>query len=91
MAIAADPRTTVRLRPKNQLTLPEAVARAIGAKVGDRFFISAEEPDRLVLERVPASFEGSMADVWPDLGQALEDLRTSRDEWDEHERRQLGR
>lgn len=83
-------RETVRLRAKNQLTLPEPVARALGVEPGDRFFVSFEEPDRAVLQRVPKSYAGALAGVWGSHEEAMAELRASRDEWDEPERRQLG-
>jgi bifunctional DNA-binding transcriptional regulator/antitoxin component of YhaV-PrlF toxin-antitoxin module len=90
MAMTITRRETVRLRTKNQLTLPEPITRALGAQPGDRFFISFEEPDRAILQRVPKSYAGALAGVWGTYEEAMADLRASRDEWDERERRQLG-
>ena len=91
MTTMVERRATIRLRPKNQFTLPETIVRSLGVHAGDRFFVSLEGSDRVVFQRVPASYAGSMADVWPDLDAALADLRASRDAWDEREHRQLGR
>ncbi|MFN8622687.1 MAG: AbrB/MazE/SpoVT family DNA-binding domain-containing protein [Chloroflexota bacterium] len=90
MVIAVERRATIRLRAKNQLTLPEPVARALGAEPGDRFFVSFEAPDRVVLQRVPKSYAGALAGVWGTYEEAMAELRASRDEWDERERRQIG-
>jgi bifunctional DNA-binding transcriptional regulator/antitoxin component of YhaV-PrlF toxin-antitoxin module len=83
-------RTTVRLRPKNQLTLPEPIARAIGSEAGDRFFVSVEGPGRVVLERVPKSFAGALAGLWGTQEEIDAEIRAGRDEWDEREHRLLG-
>ena len=90
MTLTVERRSTIRLRPKNQLTLPEPVARAVAAEVGDRFFVSVEAPGRVVLERVPRSYAGALAGVWGTEEEAMAELRASRDEWDERERRVWG-
>ena len=67
-----------RLRPKNQLTLPEAILSEVGAKVGDRFRITAE--DGVVrLHPVRSSYYGALKDLWPP--DWMEELRRDRDSW----------
>ena len=90
MAVVFDRSTTIRLRPKNQITIPEALARRLGVQPGDRLFVRFEEPNGLVIRPVPKSYAGAFADIWPSLADATAEIRAMRDEWDERERRQLG-
>lgn len=90
MTTTFERRSTIRLRPKNQLTLPEQIASAVGSEVGDRFFVSVEGPGRVVLERVPKSYAGALAGLWGTEEEWMAELRASRDEWDERERRLFG-
>jgi hypothetical protein len=83
MALDLRRRPTIRLRPKHQLTLPESVAREIDANVGDRFFVSVEGPHRVVLERVPVSYAGSLRGLWGTPEEAAAEFRAMRDEWRE--------
>jgi hypothetical protein len=67
-----------RLRRKNQLTLPEAVVAEVGAEVGDRFRVSADD-GVIRLERIRKSYYGALRGLWPD--DWMEDLRRDRDSW----------
>jgi bifunctional DNA-binding transcriptional regulator/antitoxin component of YhaV-PrlF toxin-antitoxin module len=78
MVIEVRPGTVVRLRRKNQLTVPETVLAEIGAAVGDRFLISVEG-GAVRLERVLPSYAGALADVYP--ADWAEQLRKDRDDW----------
>jgi hypothetical protein len=71
-----------RLRPKNQLTIPETVAAAAGVAVGDRFLVEfgGEEPDTIRLRRVRDSYAGAFRDLYGDVDAYLEGERAS---WDE--------
>lgn len=57
-----------RLRPRSQLTLPEAIVEASGLEVGDRFLVvvADDEPDTVRLHRIRDSYAGSMASVYGD-------------------------
>ena len=90
MNITFQRRSTVRLRPKNQLTMPESVVHSLRAQPGDRFFVSVEGPDRVVLERVPKSYAGALRGLWGTQEEAEAEIRTMRDEWDERERDLFG-
>lgn len=68
----------MRLRPKNQVTLPQAALALIGAKLGDRFLVSVED-DVVRLEPVRDSYAGALQGVWPNDWQ--EELRRDRDSW----------
>lgn len=72
------PTTSVRLRRKNQLTVPDVVLAEIGAKVGDRFLVSVDD-GAVRLERVLPSYAGALAGVYP--GDWAEQLRKERDSW----------
>jgi antitoxin component of MazEF toxin-antitoxin module len=67
-----------RLRPKNQLTLPNAVVDEAGAEIGDRFRVSVED-GVIHLERVRKSYAGSLKGLWPPNW--MEELREERDSW----------
>ena len=69
-----------RLRAKSQLTLPEAVVAAAGVAPGDRFIVEASvgEPGVIRLQRVRASYAGSMRGVFgPDPETHLAEERAS--------------
>lgn len=70
-----------RLREKRQLTLPEGVATASRARVGDEFVAAFDpaDPDVIVLRRVRDSYYGVLRDGGPDAGAFVERERAS---WD---------
>lgn len=78
MAIDVRPGTQIRLRRKNQLTVPDAVLAKIGAKVGDHFIVSVDD-GAVRLERVQPSYAGALAGVYPP--DWAEQLRKDRDDW----------
>jgi hypothetical protein len=61
--VLRDPQVA-RLRPRNQLTLPEPVVASLGARAGERFLVSVEGPDSLRLVRIRASYAGALAGMW---------------------------
>ena len=69
------------LREKNQLTLPDAIARAAGVEPGVRFrvVVDAGSPDVIELRRVRESYAGAFADLYNDAQAYLEDERSG---WD---------
>lgn len=78
--------TSVRLRAKNQLTLPDGVARAVDAHPGDRFRIWVEQDGTIQLRRAPASLAGAFPGMW---GRTSEEVAAHidelRDEWERDE------
>ncbi len=68
-----------RLRAKNQITLPQEALSRVGARIGDRFLVSADEDGAIRLEPVRRSYAGALKDVWPADWQA--ELRQERDSW----------
>jgi antitoxin component of MazEF toxin-antitoxin module len=71
-----------RLRRKNQLTLPESVAKELGVAEGDRFRVSVED-GVIRLTLLPRTYYGALKDVWPDNW--MDELRAERDAWSERE------
>lgn len=53
-----------RLRPRNQLTLPEPIVTSLDARAGERFLVSVEGPDSLRLVRIRESYAGALAGMW---------------------------
>ena len=72
-----------RLRARNQLTLPDPVVQAAGFAEGDRFIVELDpdQPDVVRLQRLPASYAGTLADVYGDAAAAVHE---ERDTWREH-------
>ena len=68
-----------RLRPKSQITLPEAVVAAADVRVGDRFVVEVapDEPDTIRLHRIRSSYAGALGDVFTDAGAYLTEERAS--------------
>lgn len=81
MNLALKPHAAVeaRLRPRNQLTLPDPVVQAAGLAAGDRFLVDVDplEPDVVRLRRIRATYAGALADVYGDATTALAEERAS--------------
>ncbi len=71
---------TVRLRAKNQLTVPAEVLKHVGAAEGDRFLVTAEDGG-IRLQPIRASYAGAMAAVFPHG--AADEIRAEREAWRE--------
>ena len=73
-----------RLRPRSQLTLPEAIVEAGSLHAGDRFLvvIDHDEPDTVRLHRIKDSYAGSMRAVYGDPAAYLDGERRS---WERHD------
>lgn len=56
----------VPLRPKNQITLPAEIARALGAEPGDRlhFAIDPQNPETATVRRIRQSYFGALAGAY---------------------------
>jgi bifunctional DNA-binding transcriptional regulator/antitoxin component of YhaV-PrlF toxin-antitoxin module len=70
-----------RLRPRNQLTLPDPVVEAAGIRVGDRFLVEvdADDTDTIRLHRVRQSYAGALRDVYDD---PVGELDAERRSWE---------
>lgn len=66
-----------RIRAGNQLTLPEAVAKAAGVSAGDAFIVTFEpdHPDVVRLDRVRDSSAGTLKDAYGDPEAYLDEMR----------------
>jgi antitoxin component of MazEF toxin-antitoxin module len=73
----------VGLRPKHQMTLPEAAARQLGVEPGDRLVIELddERPGELRLRPVRRSYAGALAGVFGTAGEAKRYLQEERASW----------
>jgi bifunctional DNA-binding transcriptional regulator/antitoxin component of YhaV-PrlF toxin-antitoxin module len=73
----------VGVRPKNQVTLPDAVLRHMGARTGDRLLIESDpdEPDVLRVRAVRHSYAGLLAGLYGTADEALRDVRAEQESW----------
>lgn len=67
-----------RLRPKNQITLPEAIVDEVGVEIGDRFRVTVED-GVIRLFPIRKSYYGALKGLWPP--DWMEELRRDRDSW----------
>jgi antitoxin ChpS len=75
----------VRLRAKNQITLPDAIVRRLGLEPGDRLVleIDDEQPDRVELRPIRRSYAGILAGVFGTDDEAVAYVRGERASWPE--------
>ena len=68
-----------RLRDRNQLTIPDAVATAAGLAPGVTFIVETrlDDPDTVVLRRVRRSYAGALRGIYGDTTAYLEGERES--------------
>jgi bifunctional DNA-binding transcriptional regulator/antitoxin component of YhaV-PrlF toxin-antitoxin module len=73
----------VGVRPKNQITLPDAVLRQMGARTGDRLLIESDpdEPDVLRMRAVRHSYAGLLNGVYGTADETLTYVRAEQDSW----------
>jgi len=74
----------VPLRPKNQITLPAEIARALGAAPGDRlqFAIDPQDPETATVRRIRVSYLGALAGAYGATHEEqLEYVRAEQDGW----------
>jgi hypothetical protein len=66
-----------RLRARNQLTLPDVVAKAAGIIEGDRFVVTFEpdRPDSIRLDRIRGPYAGTLKDAYGDPESYLDEMR----------------
>ena len=66
-----------RLRPRNQLTLPEAIVDAGNIEEGTTFIVEIEpsDPDLVRLRRVRSSYAGALRGLYGPVGEYLEGER----------------
>lgn len=75
----------VGVRSKNQITVPDAALRRLGASVGDRLLIEADEnePGVLHIRAVRRSYAGALPGVYGTPEEARAYVRDERDAWAE--------
>ncbi len=75
----------VCLRPKNQLTLPEAIVKRWRVEPGDRllFLVDDGQPDEVRLRRIRHSYAGALAGVYGTPDEAAAYIRDERASWGE--------
>jgi bifunctional DNA-binding transcriptional regulator/antitoxin component of YhaV-PrlF toxin-antitoxin module len=72
-----------RLRAKNQLTLPEPIADALGAEPNDVlvFEIDPTRPDVAVVHRVPGEFAGALTGTYGTSEDVKAFIREEHEAW----------
>jgi hypothetical protein len=75
MTIPIQP-TVARIRPKNQITVPDAALAEIGVGVGDRVLVTVED-GVVKLEPIRSNYFGALKGVWG--ANWMEELRAERD------------
>ncbi len=72
-----------KLRAKNQVTVPDAVVRALGAAPNDvlAFEVDPAEPGVAHLRVMPRSFAGSLTGMWGTTEEVLAFLKEEHDSW----------
>lgn len=74
-----------RLRPKNQITVPEPIVRALEARPDDVFLFETDpsEPGLVRVRVMPRDFAGSMTGVYGTTEQTLAFVAGERKAWGE--------
>lgn len=74
----------VRLRRKNQLTLPEAIAEQLGVQPGDRLLMTIDErqPNVIRMRPIRESYAGAAVGIYGTVKEAAEYVRSERESWD---------
>jgi hypothetical protein len=74
-----------RLRPKNQMTIPDAIVRALHATPDDTFVFEAdpEQPGVAQVHVIPHSFAGSMTGVYGTTEDVIRFVRDEHKAWGE--------
>lgn len=69
---------TARLRPRNQLTLPDPIVQAAGLEEGATFVVELDEadPDVVRLRRVRPSYAGALKGMYEPTGEYLDGERS---------------
>jgi bifunctional DNA-binding transcriptional regulator/antitoxin component of YhaV-PrlF toxin-antitoxin module len=69
----------VRMRSRNQMTLPEPVVQAAGILEGDRFVVevATNDPETVYLRRIRPSYAGALSDVFGDAAEYVDAERAT--------------
>jgi len=73
------------VRTKNQVTVPSAIARALGLRAGDRilFVFDEREPGEAHIYRLPESFAGIAPHAYGGPQTSADYVRKEREGWEE--------
>ncbi len=73
-----------RLRPKNQLTLPEPIADALDARPDDHLVFEADplRPDVVTVRRVRTDWAGALTGTYGTTEEVRAFLREEHGDWD---------
>ncbi len=74
-----------RLRTKNQITVPDAIIRALGAAPDDVLAFEADpaEPGVARIRLMPHDFSGSLTGMWGTTEEVIAYVRAERESWGE--------
>ena len=74
-----------RLRTKNQITVPDAIIRALGAAPDDVLAFEADpaEPCVARIRLMPHDFSGSLTGMWGTTEEVIAYVRAERESWGE--------
>lgn len=74
-----------RLRPKNQLTLPEPIADYLEAEPDDVLLFETDptQPGAAIIRRLPRGFAGSMSGVYGTSREVKAFIREEHEAWGE--------
>jgi hypothetical protein len=83
MPVIDTPVAAARLRPKNQLTLPEPIVRALDARPDDVFVFELDpaRPGVVNAQLLPRDFAGSLTGVYGTTRETLAFVRGERKAW----------
>jgi bifunctional DNA-binding transcriptional regulator/antitoxin component of YhaV-PrlF toxin-antitoxin module len=74
-----------KLRAKNQITVPDAIVRALGASQDDVLAFEADpaQPGVAHVRLMPRDFAGSLTGMWGTTEEVLAFLQEEHDSWGE--------
>jgi antitoxin component of MazEF toxin-antitoxin module len=75
----------VKLRRKNQVTLPDAIVRQLDVQPGDRLVVELDEahPGQMTIRPIRRSYAGLLTGVYGTDEEALEYVRAERASWEQ--------
>lgn len=86
MTVGARPvEAEARLRPKNQITIPDVIVRALNAETDDTFVFETdpERPGVAHVHLVPRNFAGSLTGLYGTSDDVIRFVREERAAWGE--------
>jgi AbrB family looped-hinge helix DNA binding protein len=73
------------LRPKNQLTIPKAIAKQLGLRPGDRLIFEVREgqPNEIRVRRILDNYAGALAGIYFTHEDVIDYLEKETEAWGE--------